>query len=571
MEVAGPSGAAKIGPQYVRFFQTLGVSDGPKTQTLARLLKRFYALAAQLDNHLTPVCASLHSAVSRMVETDNPRAPPQYRWIRIVDRLEFFGDADDHASRLVNVGLSYAYRHQDLDVIATSNAVRLKDLRESENVLATAGAPAQMPPPGGLIVARRPGPPASADGHARAGGPGAGVVGAGVTGDGGAVAGGAGAGGACAGGVGAGGAGGAQTNVPHSLQQPPIGGVVVARRLGPPGPSGGEAGAGGAAGTAAMAPHPPSDAVVTLALPPGGVVVSRRGIGLSRHGTDKAEAALSTTAKQAAAGALSAVPAVSVGIGEGGVVLAARVPPAAEADDGRSVVPASGGGATATLSSVRSVLIADDASAEVVSTSRPVVHPSVAATKCVNNVLNLMKVRKDVRGVLEQLVIDSLLCFSRAYTGTAVNMSTGALPPDNQVTWKSVRKIVHRWWPIWQAPETTDKPLPPPGTVSFLSHPCRRVRYSRWAIDVEMSSVADAMGELKVRIDRRFDKPDVPACESVSRIGPKNANSVAPLGTSVATMLLIGTKEDSFCGILDELVAVGRAPVPRPVPMLAAT
>lgn len=128
-------------------------------------------MAADLEKHLAPVGASLHSAASRMVGSDNPRAPPQHRWIRVVDRLEFFGDSDDHASRLVNVGfsyayrlvnvgLSYAYRHQELQLVTSANAVRLKDLRLSVvngNNPYSADAPLQQPQIVGVMVATRPG------------------------------------------------------------------------------------------------------------------------------------------------------------------------------------------------------------------------------------------------------------------------------------------------------------------------------------------------------------------------------------------------------------------------------
>lgn len=179
----------------------------------------------------------------------------------------------------------------------------------------------------------------------------------------------------------------------------------------------------------------------------------------------------------------------------------------------------------------------------MLSTSRPVVTPSQYAVKCLNTVLAVTKARDNARGVLEQLVIDSLLCFSRAHAGATVNFSYGVLPPDEQLSWKHVRKILHGWWPVSCAPTSGVKPLPRPGTVSLLSHPCRAVWLSTWAIDVDMSGVADALRKVKVSCERQSDASHLPAFESVSRVGPKCANSVAPLGTSVATLLLIGTKE----------------------------
>lgn len=131
MAQAAAGGAPKVGRQYVRFFQTHVLDNGQKVRTLYRLLKEFYDVPAQLDKHLAPVGASFHAVVSRMVEFDNPSAPPQYRCIRIVDRLQFFWDDDDHASRVVNAGTSDAYRYQELHHVTAAVAVRLKALRLS--------------------------------------------------------------------------------------------------------------------------------------------------------------------------------------------------------------------------------------------------------------------------------------------------------------------------------------------------------------------------------------------------------------------------------------------------------
>lgn len=45
-----------------------------------------------------------------MVVSENPREPPSHRWIRVLDRLGFFSDGDKHAERIVNIGMSFAYR-----------------------------------------------------------------------------------------------------------------------------------------------------------------------------------------------------------------------------------------------------------------------------------------------------------------------------------------------------------------------------------------------------------------------------------------------------------------------------
>lgn len=46
-----------------------------------------------------------------------------------MDRLGFFSDADQHSNRVINIGLSYAYRHFEVDTLATASALCLKDLR----------------------------------------------------------------------------------------------------------------------------------------------------------------------------------------------------------------------------------------------------------------------------------------------------------------------------------------------------------------------------------------------------------------------------------------------------------
>jgi len=115
----------------VRLFQSLSIGDAQKEVFLGRLLQAFVSVAVKLDGHLSPVRATLHVAVSRMCEADNPTHAPQHRWIRIIDRLGFFGAEDDHTSRVINVGLSYAYRHKELDVMSEATALRLRELRLS--------------------------------------------------------------------------------------------------------------------------------------------------------------------------------------------------------------------------------------------------------------------------------------------------------------------------------------------------------------------------------------------------------------------------------------------------------
>ena len=94
----------------MKFFRSLGIGDSTKVALLARVLEAFHEVAMKLDEHLSPTGAILHAAISRMCEGDSAMDAPQHRWIRIVDRIGFFSDDDEHASRVINLGLSFAYR-----------------------------------------------------------------------------------------------------------------------------------------------------------------------------------------------------------------------------------------------------------------------------------------------------------------------------------------------------------------------------------------------------------------------------------------------------------------------------
>lgn len=76
MDGGGATAPAKIAEQYLSFFRALEIDDEHKVLKLARLLRAFNDVAMQLDNHLAPVGASLHSAVCRMCMSSNPLVPP---------------------------------------------------------------------------------------------------------------------------------------------------------------------------------------------------------------------------------------------------------------------------------------------------------------------------------------------------------------------------------------------------------------------------------------------------------------------------------------------------------------
>jgi len=127
---AASAGAPDDGnDEFVHFFEALGITDQQKTTFLGRLLEQFYDIGAKLDEHLAPTGAVLHCAVSRMVAGENPLDPPHHRWIRIHDRIGFFSNHDDHSCRVINNGLSFAYRYKELEAIAEANALVLEEVR----------------------------------------------------------------------------------------------------------------------------------------------------------------------------------------------------------------------------------------------------------------------------------------------------------------------------------------------------------------------------------------------------------------------------------------------------------
>ncbi|KAK1858075.1 hypothetical protein I4F81_000689 [Pyropia yezoensis] len=116
---------------YLQFFKHLGITDELKTGFLAPLLRNVFDASSKFDSHLAPYGATVHTAVSRLLVSDNPRNAPCYRWIRIVDRVGLFSDDDAHAVRLINICLSYAYRFVEADALAVANAALLGQTRTS--------------------------------------------------------------------------------------------------------------------------------------------------------------------------------------------------------------------------------------------------------------------------------------------------------------------------------------------------------------------------------------------------------------------------------------------------------
>lgn len=477
---------SKVADEYVRVFELLSIPDVQKVQVLARLLQSLYDVTTKLDGHLATTGGAIHVAVSRMCEADNPLAAPQHRWIRIFDRLGFFSDGDEHACRIVNIGLSYAYRHKEVNVLTAANALRLRAGAASPvpdgDQITGHGAGQQQVPEGGIVVGRRPGmsPPIGGD---------------------------------------------SSTLPPAGADQPtlPPPGVNVRPPLDGQGPwDEGDAGSGGDAG---------------LVRPEGGLVVRRH------HD------------------ASGAGETVDDDVSPGGIIVATRAP-------GRQpdAVPA---GSRPTLLGPNLSGDGEDAEASrIVSRVQPVVTPSDASIKCVSAVLEALRERQDIRHVLQQLVIDSLLCLGRLKGESAHVSASASAVAVGETGWSAVRAILYRWWPVWEVSAGDDMQRPPPGTVGYIAHPSRPILSSRWAIHVNMEAINAVIQNLQVKSGRYFDKNKLPPVVSVSRFGP-NVRGV--IVVSVATLLLVATKEDMFCTIVSDLMAQGRVPTMNKIPLLAAT
>ncbi|OSX74630.1 hypothetical protein BU14_0277s0002 [Porphyra umbilicalis] len=104
----------------------------------ADLLRNFRDAAARLDKHLAGYSACVHAAVSRLAPASSPTTSPEHLSKRVHDRLGFLHDHDTHAQRLVNIGLSFAYRHLELDALAIGNVHLLRDIRMKTHVAGSA-------------------------------------------------------------------------------------------------------------------------------------------------------------------------------------------------------------------------------------------------------------------------------------------------------------------------------------------------------------------------------------------------------------------------------------------------
>lgn len=488
----------KVADEYVRVFELLGISDVQKVQVLARLLHSLWDVSEKLDHHMATTGGAIHVAVSRMCDADNPRAAPQHRWIRLYDRLGFFSDGDEHAGRIVNIGLSYAYRHKEVNSLTAANAVLLRSGSAAPAFDAdfmSDGDSGQQPVPEGGVVVSRP------------------TVAPGLSGN---------------------------LFVEPSTSTQRLDDQYMVSPMpvdeAPP--------LAGASAKHLELRDLPSEAAAEPVLPEGGVVLQRHSNGIG------------------------AIGALDGDVNDGGIVVVTRVlmshPPgqapaakiqASQALNSDYLPEPPGGGREAEAP-------------KVVSNVQPVVVPNAESLKCITAVLQSLADRKDIREVLQQLVIDSLLCLARIKSGSAAGSGFASSSASTEQAWSTVRTILHRWWRVWEVAPDGYMQAPPAGTVAFIAHPTRPILSSRWAINVDMETINPVIQQLEVKSGRYFNKEKLPTLVSVSRFGP-NVRGVICL--SVATSLLIACKEDLFCTIVSDLVAQGRVPAGKKVPLLAAT
>jgi len=156
---------------YIQFFLDLGIEDDHKDVFLAGLLRNYHAAAAKLDKHLTGYSAAVHAAVSRLAPATSAHDAPEHLWIRVHDRLGFFHDEDRHAQRVVNVGMAFAYRHLEMNSIASANAQVLHDLSTKAGGVQARVEALDVPhpaagfvAPGGLVIGNLATPPTDSGG-----------------------------------------------------------------------------------------------------------------------------------------------------------------------------------------------------------------------------------------------------------------------------------------------------------------------------------------------------------------------------------------------------------------------
>jgi len=531
-----PSGSAAPGREdyneYVEFFDVLGITDAVKVSYLSTLLRLFYEAATKLDMHLAPHGASLHSAVSRIITSANPTEAPRHRWIRVVHRLGFFTDKDLHAQRVVNVGLSYAYRNLQLNALTEDNALLLQSRSTGRTAPRTNGTPGgEHVPLGGVEVTRRDvgqrgvaampevaslapldtSRPGAQDPH-----PGtASLVGA-------------------------------------TDEVPCTGGSVIrgATDGGPP-----SAGVVPPAGNPCKAMR--SDGGPAVA--PGGLVIidrTRPPPPLATGGTPPTSVTSGAErAFEAAQGQGSGHPTSGASVGQDPV---AGEPSVGSGDEEEEPGQSAGDGGASDSQGV-------GANPMTNFENQPTVIPLPSAVGFVLAAMQSIKEVEDATEVMRSLLNDSLITTARVWKACR---RSNVGDRRKRTEWGDVFDLMAQWWPVWNAPVDAPAGMPPDGTFAAKDNATRACRSSRWRVRVDMSGVNDMLKKLSTRSHRYFPKNALSSHETVGRY---SASTKLRLPVTAAMMLLVASKDENFGPILGNLASGGRPNAPRAAPLATAT
>lgn len=500
---------------YLQFFKHLGITDELKTGFLAPLLRNVFDASSKFDSHLAPYGATVHTAVSRLLVSDNPRNAPCYRWIRIVDRVGLFSDDDAHAVRLINICLSYAYRFVEADALAVANAALLGQTRTS-----TVRGPAPVIP--------QPRAPA------------------GTTSDAPSVE--------------------SAPQIPAEEPSIPAGGAVVARNTSQGVGDGMSAGAVPLGGTLPVGGVVDVNNAAARSLPEGDAV---GGDGKSVPGDARAPAGGAgekplESGGAVVSGASGATPgkdarttaggAREKPLENGGVVVSG----ASGANPGGDADPSAGGQDDDADDAADAE---DGAPSYIVYERQPCIVPSTTAVDTVASVLRTVCQRNDAtaKDVLRKLLTDSLLCLVRSQPGAKLATGSAVVAGGCRQDWAAVNARTDRWWPRWRAPELLGRMEAPSNTFAGVVNRGRVAKSSRWIVLVNMSGIKESVEKLSVRSSRFFPKMQLPDEEPVLRV---HYHKPLRLTSVLASMLLFATKEEQFLIVLARLAADGRAPAP---------
>jgi len=540
-----PSGSAAPGRdeynEYVEFFDILGITDAVKVAYLSTLLRLFYEAATKLDTHLAPHGACLHSALSRIITSTSPNEPPRHRWIRVVDRLGFFTDKDLHAQRIVNVGLSFAYRKLQLNALTEDNALLLQVYGSERRTAPPTGRVhgGDEVPAGGVEVVRRDlvalpcASSAAGDGGERRRAAQDPLLGNGVA-------------------------------VGSTDEVPSAGGVVVrGASVGPPATTGVVAPVGaGSQGTSGDGSHaviPGGLVVIDRSLPPQSVAA---GGGALSAVASVADEALDGTGAQGGRTFFGGLGSASVGAD---VISGPRPPDGDQAaggdlegqDPSESAGDDNGGG--------HSDAQADGGNPMKDFENQPTVAPLPDAIGFVLAAMRSIKEVDDATAVMRSLLNDSLLTTARAWRARRPLKSGDA---RKRTEWTDVFDMMSPWWPVWNAPVDAPAGMPPDGTFAAKDNATRACRSSRWRVRVEMRGVNEMLKKLSTRSYRYFPKN---ALSSHELVGRYSASTKLRLPATAAMMLLVSTKDENFGPILGNLASGGRPTMPRSSPLATAT